>query len=94
MRRTLFGIPPARLPKSREEQQGERLAPLSAHKAKKALVEVIRDLAVDDAEFAGHVAPLLATFTHSRGLTERAACLVALTRIRAAHPALDIEEAA
>lgn len=94
LRRTLFGIPPARLPKSREDQAGERLAPLSAHKAKKALVEVIRDLAVDDAEFARHVAPLLAVFTHSRGLAERAACLVALTRIRAAHPALDIEEAA
>ncbi|MEZ4433564.1 MAG: BRCT domain-containing protein [bacterium] len=103
LRRTLFGIPPARLPKAREEQRAEqgddkggtkRLKPLSAHAAKKALIEVVRDLAVEDATFAAHVVAPLRVFTRSRGLTERAACIVALARIRAAHPALVIEEAA
>ncbi len=92
LRRTLFGIPPARLPKDRE-RSGKRLKPLSAHAAKKALIDVIRDLALDDRAFAAHVTPLLAVFTGSRGLSERAACLVALARIRAAHPDLT-EEAA
>ncbi len=92
LRRTLFGIPPARLPKARK-RDGRRLKPLSAHKAKRALIEVVRDLAVDDRDFAAHVTPLLTVFTGSRGLAERAACLVALARIRAAHPELT-EEAA
>lgn len=88
LRRTLFGIPPARLPKDRQRRAGATLRPLSAHAAKKALIEVIRDLAIEDRDFAAHVAPLLAVFTGSRGQTERAACLVALARIRAAHPEL------
>lgn len=107
LRRTLFGIPPARLPKARadksddksddkrgEQSAAKRLRPLSAHAAKKALIEVVRDLAIEDARFAAHVVAPLVVFTRSRGLSERAACLVALTRIKAAHPALVIEEAA
>lgn len=92
LRRTLFGIPPARLPKDRERRRN-RLRPLPAHAAKKALIDVIRDLAIDDRDFAAHVGPLLTVFTGSCGLSERAACLVALARIRAAHPDLS-EEAA
>jgi hypothetical protein len=83
LRRTLFGIPPARAPRVRVG--GRRL---SARKAKLALIELCRDLAVEDAAFAERLRPLLAEFLGSRGASEQAACLVALTRIDAAHPGL------
>ncbi|MCB9525725.1 MAG: BRCT domain-containing protein, partial [Myxococcales bacterium] len=92
LRLTLFGIPPGRPPAAREGA-GPRLKPLPARKAKLALIEVVRDLAVEDAGFAAHVRPVLHTFLGSRGASERAACLVALTRIDRAHPALAKEAA-
>jgi hypothetical protein len=52
------------------------------------LVEVMRDLALEDGAFASGVLPLLEEFMISRGQSERAACLVAVTRIRHTHPAL------
>ena len=52
------------------------------------LIKAIRDLAVNDHDFAQLVKPILEEFMSSRGQSERAACLVALTRMRAAHPTL------
>ncbi|MBX2799199.1 MAG: hypothetical protein KTR31_16110 [Myxococcales bacterium] len=80
LRRSLFGIPPARLPK---KSSTDGLRPLPARRAKLALIEVCRDLALDDREFAARVTPLFQEFLGSRGQAESAACLVALTRIRA-----------
>jgi hypothetical protein len=90
LRRILFEIPPARLPKSVAdgEEAVARLKPLPARKAKLSLVEMMRDLAVDDGQFAGVVYPVLHEFMSSFGQTEQAACLVATTRIRRAHPEL------
>lgn len=83
LRQILFTLPPGRLP----PRKGERLLkPLAARKAKLGLIEVLRDLAVEDDEIAGALSPVLTEFMHSRGKSEHAACLVALTRIRAAHP--------
>jgi hypothetical protein len=82
LRQTLFGIPPARPPKG----AGRRQRPLPARKAKLALVEVVRDLALEDAGFAAQVLPALQEFSQSRGQSERAACLVALTRIQRTWP--------
>ena len=48
----------------------------------------MRDLAREEAEFAAGVLPLLEEFMTSRGQSERAACLVAVTRVRHTHPAL------
>ena len=48
----------------------------------------MRDLALEDADFAVLVLPLLQTFTQSRGQMEQAACLVAVTRIYHIHPQL------
>ena len=48
----------------------------------------MRDLAIEDPEFASGILPLLEEFMTSRGVSERAACLVAVTRIRHKHPAL------
>lgn len=119
-RRTLFELPPGRLPPQKQDDQAEaaaaaqaasksknrygrggggtsaapadgqptsraRLKPLAARKAKLALIETLRDVAVADAGFAAVVLPLLEEFLSSRGQSEHAATLVAVTRIRATH---------
>ncbi|MCB9746324.1 MAG: BRCT domain-containing protein [Alphaproteobacteria bacterium] len=86
LRRVLFTIPPARPPKG--PGGGRRLKPLPARKAKLGLIEVMRDLAVEDRAFAELTAPLLAEFMESRGQSERAACMVALARVDRAWPDL------
>lgn len=90
LRRTLFEIPPARPEAVKDQEPGgaERIKPLPARKAKLALVEVMRDLALEEIGFARGVLPLLEEFMTSRGASERAACLVAVTRIRHTHPEL------
>jgi hypothetical protein len=90
LRRVLFEVPPGRPEASAVEatEATRRLKPLPARKAKLELVVVMRDLALEDAEFAAGVLPLLEEFMTSRGPSERAACLVAATRIRHAHSAL------
>ncbi|MEO7327930.1 MAG: BRCT domain-containing protein, partial [Minicystis sp.] len=92
VRRILFTVSPGRLPKASAEatraRKAEKLRPLPARKAKLGLIEVIRDLAIEEAGFAAIVRPLFAEFMASRGESEHAACLVALTRIDKAHPAL------
>jgi hypothetical protein len=89
-------VPPARpesspvTPETAEDRAGPakaagRLKPLPARRAKLELVEVMRDLALEDGGFAAGVLPLLEEFMTSRGRSERDACLVAVTRIRHAH---------
>jgi len=58
------------------------LKPIPARRAKLDAVEVMRDLALEDSAFAQGVLPLLEEFMLSRGISERAACLVAVTRIK------------
>lgn len=87
LRQTLFGIPPGRLAKVKEgATTGPR--PLPARRAKLALIEVVRDLALEDVAFAERAAPLFEEFSRSRGRSEQLACLVALTRLRARWPEL------
>jgi hypothetical protein len=89
LRRVLFEIPPGR-PEAVSAEPATttpRLKPLPARRAKLELVDVMRDLAMEDVEFAAGVLPLLEEFMGSRGQSERAACLVAVTRIRHRHPA-------
>jgi len=86
LRRWLYEVPPGRLGGERLES---RLKPLSASAAKKALIETFRDVALEDADFANMVLPLLKNFTQSRGAMEQAACLVAVTRIEHIHPELE-----
>ncbi|WP_435005063.1 BRCT domain-containing protein [Tundrisphaera lichenicola] len=90
LRRTLFEIPPARPEKRAEgaEEAGERLKQMPARQAKLALIETWRDLAIEDVGFARGVLPLMEEFMSSRGRSERDACLVAVTRLRHAHPEL------
>jgi hypothetical protein len=99
LRRVLFAVPPGRLPKGgvepsrAEAKQARARRPLAARKAKLALIDVIRDLAVRDAAFAKVVTPLFEEFMASRGASEQKACLVALTRIKKAHPAMQKDAA-
>jgi hypothetical protein len=102
MRRMLFSIPPTKLPNEAKtsEPQGDKPAdepkakrrarPLPARRAKLALIEAMRDLAVRERAFADLAAPLLREFMDSRGASERAACMVALVRIGAAHTELKV----
>ncbi len=100
LRRILYSIPPTK--PSREETEGQgsteqgqdgaqpkksdSSVKISARKAKRSLIHVMRDLAIEEHDFAQVIAPLLAEFMGSRGKSERAACLVALTQIRATWP--------
>ncbi|WP_165067090.1 BRCT domain-containing protein [Paludisphaera rhizosphaerae] len=88
LRRSLFELPPPRPEKGEKSAGGEKLKPLPARKAKLAMIEVIRDLALEDVDFARGALPLLEEFLPSRGPSERAACLTAVTRIRHVWPEL------
>jgi hypothetical protein len=81
---------PASPPQQRKPADGRVVAGkvLPARRAKLDAVETMRDLALEDREFAAGVLPLLDEFLRSRGKSEQAACLVAVTRIRHAHPEL------
>jgi hypothetical protein len=90
LRRVLFELPPGPPEKSRttepEPEEKDKTVvsakPIPARRAKLDAVETMRDLALDDPAFAAGVLPLLEEFMTSRGLSERAACLVAVTRIK------------
>ncbi len=87
LRRVLFELPPGPPEKSKiDAEEGEKKVvttkPIPARRAKLDAVETMRDLALDDATFAKGVLPLLEEFMTSRGVSERAACLVAVTRIK------------
>ncbi len=88
LRRVLFEIPPGRMEPASEEDKAifQKLKPLPARKAKLSLVDVMRDLALEDAKFAEAVLPVFTEFMGSYGIAERNACLVAVTRIKAKWP--------
>ncbi len=89
LRRILFEIPATRLEKAGQvEGITVKLKPLPTRKAKLDLVEVMRDLALEEGDFARVVLPVLEEFMDSRGQSEQAACLVAVTRIRHKYPEL------
>ncbi len=72
----------------RPSERQVSLKPIPARRAKLEAVEVMRDIALDEKTFAAGILPLLDEFMISRGVSERAACLVAVTRIRHKYPDL------
>jgi hypothetical protein len=93
LRRILFEIPPTKLSREEREmagQSGQISRPIPARDAKLSLVEVMRDLAVEERDFAELIMPLLREFMESRGRSEHEACLVAVTRIGHTYESLDI----
>lgn len=83
----LFGLPPGRVgerePLAPGAPQPER--PLPASVAKKRLIEAMRDIALDDIDFARAIAPVLVEFTESTAKGEWQASVQALTALRAKH---------
>ncbi|MBH0065225.1 BRCT domain-containing protein [Psychrobacter sp. SZ93C1] len=71
-----------------ESDSNITLKPISASRAKLALIETFRDVALADSTFAALIMPTLFTFTHSAGKMERHACLVAVTRLLHRYPEL------
>ena len=89
LRRILFEISPGRPPKTKSDQIGElRIKPLPTRRGKVLMIETVRDIAIEDSEFASAVHPVLVEFMDSDGKTEHDTCLVAVARIEKAHPAL------
>ncbi|HEY1099106.1 MAG TPA: hypothetical protein VGF99_09255 [Myxococcota bacterium] len=82
LRRVLFALPPGRSMEARDDASFRRI-PSSVAKAR--VVEIVRDLGVEDADFAAAVRPLLEEMTASLAKGEWQACLQALVAIDAAH---------
>ncbi|MBU2709570.1 BRCT domain-containing protein [Zooshikella harenae] len=78
----LFTIPPTRMSKNKETFS----TTFSSIKSKCALIATIQEFAERDLQFAQAIWSLLQGFSRSLSKMEREACLVALTRIRRAHP--------
>jgi hypothetical protein len=89
LRQVLFGVPSGRSGEPRDEQGGKRRVPASV--AKQHVIEVVRDLAVEDAVFAQIVLPVLSEFSGSVAKGEWQACLSALMQLRRAHPTISFE---
>lgn len=87
LRRLLFGLPPGR---SAQPSEGRRGGHVSAGVIKRNIVDLVRDLGVEDPAFAALVAPVLQEFTGSLAVGEWQACLAALARLQSAHPELGL----
>ncbi|WP_224368584.1 hypothetical protein [Hyalangium versicolor] len=87
VRRMLFGLPPGR---SKEGREGMVQRRLSASTAKRRIIELVRDLGLEDQAFARVVAPVLNEFTGSLAKGEWQSCLASLVQLRAAHPGVSL----
>lgn len=87
LRRLLFGLPPGRAPAGDGEAKRRHV---SASVIKRNVVDLVRDLGVEDAAFAALAAPVLQEFTGSLARGEWQACLSALSHLNSAHPELGI----
>jgi len=88
LRTVMFGLPPGRVER-REPIAGLPKRRLAASEGKRRLIEVVRDFAVEDPNFAPLAVSVLDEFMHSQARGEWQGCVAALARIRKAHP--DIE---
>jgi hypothetical protein len=84
LRRTLHALPPGRAKEAADGGAPRRRLPAS--EVKRNVVEIVRDLALADAAFAGLVAPILSEMVGSAAKGEYQACLAALAHLRRAHP--------
>ena len=90
MRTVLFGLPPGRMER-REGGKGGELPdrPLPASVAKQRLLEVVRDMALEDLAFTNVVLPVLEEFMNSEAMGEWHSCVAALAQIRHRHPSVE-----
>ncbi|PRQ06706.1 hypothetical protein [Enhygromyxa salina] len=85
LRTVMFGLPPGRVER-REPIEGLPTRRLSASEGKRRLIGVVRELAVEDREFATIAVSVLDEFMHSHARGEWQGCVAAIARIRQAHP--------
>ncbi len=86
LRRVMFALPPGRDKEARSNDEGGgAYKRISSSVAKRRVVQIVRDLAVDDAAFAELVRPLLEEMSASIADGEWQACLQALCAIDAVH---------
>jgi hypothetical protein len=88
LRTTLFGLPPGRLERREVQELPER--PLPASVAKRRLIEVVRDLAIERRDFAPIALAVLREFAGSTAKGEWQSCVAAIARIEAAAPAAEV----
>jgi hypothetical protein len=88
LRTVLYGLPPGRMER-REPIAGLPARRLSASEGKRRLIEVVRDLAIEDAAFASIAIAVLDEFMHSHARGEWQACVAAIARIRHSHPNIE-----
>ena len=86
LRRLLFGLPPGRSMEPKEDGGPRRH--IAASVAKRQVIEIVRDLGLEDEAFAQLVLPVLSEFTGSLARTEWQACLAAVLQLQKAHPKL------
>jgi hypothetical protein len=91
LRDVMFGLPPGRMERREGGTDALPDRALPASEAKRRLVDIVRDFAVEQGGFAGLALPVLEEFMYSEAKGEWHACVAALARIRKAHP--DIETA-
>ena len=88
----LFGLPPGKLgerdPLIEGAPRPER--PLPASVAKRRLIEAMRDIGLEDVEFARAITPVLGEFAESTAKGEWQASVQALVALRARHPELAV----
>jgi len=91
LRTVMFGLPPGRMER-RELAAGQALPdrPLPASVAKRRLVDVVRDMSVEDEGFARVALVVLQEFAHSQARGEWQSCVAALARIHATHPSITL----
>jgi hypothetical protein len=82
LRRVMFALPPGRSMEAKEDGAFRRI---SSSVAKRRVVQIVRDLAVEDKGFTDLVRPLLQEMSASIADGEWQACLQALCAIDAAH---------
>ena len=90
LRRLMFTVPPSRSMEALEQKRSKKL---SSSVAKRNLVEIVRDLGVEDAGFAKLVLPVLVEFTGSVAKGEWHACLSAVMTLHRA-PGIALPEIA
>jgi hypothetical protein len=87
LRRLLFMVPPTRS----AEQGNVRRRRIAASTVKRNVIEIVRDIAATERDFAVVVAPVLGEFANSVAKGEWHACLQALVQLRAVHPEINAE---
>ncbi len=88
LRTVMFGLPPGRMERREPLTDDFPKRPLPASIAKRRLLEVVRELALEDRSFADVVLPVLEEFMNSTAKGEWQMCIASLAQLRTRYPDL------